>query len=301
MQGEDALLEVVDEFCGPGVDGLADDVAAVLGGEMGTDAGESLAGGDGDVGTDDGDVPAAQVEVDVLKLFANALSVAGAALDEEGAVGAEPRGVLHHLLLGEMECEQVVEQAYHVGAVAAAAAHAGLGGDGFVEVGVAAGQGGVVGLQGVVGADDEVVLLVAGVEITYFQVAINFRRECGVHSYYFKGVAEGHGIEDGLEVVVAVGALFHYVQSQVYLRNGECNHRRFGVLRDRRQNRRARVFGFKRRQKCRAQFSTAKIHIIIGKRRGKRRKVSALTFLYFFFLNLTLDCVSLPTVLSKQY
>ena len=269
MQGEDALLEVVDEFCGPGVDGLADDVAAVLGGEVGTDAGESLLCGNGNIGTNDGDVPAAQVEVDVFELFANALGVAGTALDEEGAVGAEPRGVLHHLLLGEMECELVVEQAYHVGAVAGAAAHAGLGGDGFVEVGVAAGHGGVVGLQGVVGADDEVVLLVAGVEITYFQVAINFRGECGVHSYYFEGVLNGHGIEDGLEVVVAVGALFHYVQAQVYFRNGECNHRRFGVLRDRRQNRRARVFGFKRRQKCRAQFSTAKIHIIIGKRGGK--------------------------------
>jgi len=195
-----------------------------------------------------------------------------------------------------MECELVVEQAYHVGAVAGAAAHAGLGGDGFVEVGVAAGQGGVVGLQGVVGADDEVALLVASVEITYFQVAINVRRECGIHSYYFECILNGHGIENGLEVVVAVGALFHYVQAQVYLRNGECNHRR------------CRVFdckdGASRVQSCKhelprrspfSQFSTAKIHIIIGKRGGKGRKVSALTFLRFFFLILTESVVSLPT------
>ena len=230
MQGEDALFEVVDEFCGPGVYGLSDDVAAVLLWEVGTDAGEGLAGGNGNVGADDGDVPAAEVEVDVFELFANAFGVAGAALDEEGAVGAEPGGIGHHLLLGEMECEQVVEQAYHVGAVAGAAAHAGLGGDGLIEMGVAAGQVGMVGLQGVVGTDDEVALLVASVEVTYFEVAVGGGGERGVHGDDLEGVAEGDGIEDGLEVVVAVGALFHYVQSQVYLRNGECNHRRCRVF-----------------------------------------------------------------------
>ena len=161
MEGEDALLEVVDELVAPRLDGLHDDVAAALRGTMGTDEGEGLLGGDGDVGTDDADVVVAEVEGDGLQTLADALGIGWLREDEEGAVGTQTGSILLHLRGGEAELELLVEEPYHVGAVAGAAAHAGLCGYGLVETDADGRQRGEVVLQEVVGADDEVALGVA--------------------------------------------------------------------------------------------------------------------------------------------
>ena len=69
-----------------------------------------------------------------------------------------------------------------------------------------------------------------GVEIGYFQITVNVGGECRIHRENLKGIGDGYRIEDGLQIMVAVGTLLHDIESEVDLRIGECDHGRWGFL-----------------------------------------------------------------------
>ena len=83
-------------------------------------------------------------------------------------------------------------------------------------MGVQTGQGGEILFQELVGPYDEVTLLVAFYgDVGDFQVAVYIGGEVGVHGADLQHVVNGHGIEHGLQVVVAVRTTFHNVESEI--------------------------------------------------------------------------------------
>jgi hypothetical protein len=87
-------------------------------------------------------------------------------------------------------------------------------------MGVDTGQGGEVVLQQLICPNHEVTLFVTvDCNVRHLQVAVYGRGELSVHLKHLEGVADGYGIEDGLQVVVAVGATLNNIQSEVDLAN----------------------------------------------------------------------------------
>ena len=79
--------------------------------------------------------------------------------------------------------------------------------------------------QQLVGADYKILLLVAlDGDIGHLQVAVDSRGELRIHLKHLKGILDTDGVEHGLEIVVAVGSLFNYVEPKVDFRDGKCNH-----------------------------------------------------------------------------
>ena len=225
VQDEDALLEVVHQLLAPRLYGLADDVVATFGGLRGGDEREGFLRRHRDVGTDYGDMVARQVEVYGLQPLADAFGVGGSAEDEEGAVGAKAGSIAYHLVVAEPQGEHLVQQADGVGAVAGATPHARLCGYALEEVGVDAWHLLKVLLQQVVGAHDEVALLVAlDADIRDLDVAVDGRRELRVHDGEFQCVADGHGVKHGFKVVVSVRTPLYHVQPQVDFCYWKCYH-----------------------------------------------------------------------------
>ena len=83
MDGEDTLLEIVGKLFAPGVDGLQYDVATVSLRMTGRDEREGLLGRNGYCRTDDGDIPALQVEGDGGENLADPLGIGWQTLDED--------------------------------------------------------------------------------------------------------------------------------------------------------------------------------------------------------------------------
>ena len=173
MQGEDALLEVVHQLLAPRLNGLEDDVAAVLHGFPWLNQRKSFFRRHGNVGAYHGDVVVREVQLYGLQPLTDAFGVGRPAEDEERTVGTQPCGVVCHPGVIESQGEHLVQQTDGVGAVAGAAAHAGLGRYGLVQMGVYAGHLSEVLLQQLVGSDDEVLLLVAlDADIRHLDVAV---------------------------------------------------------------------------------------------------------------------------------
>ncbi len=225
MQGEDAFFEVVDQRVAPCVDGLRHDVATASMGAAGRDEREGLTSGHRDIGLDDGYMPTAEVEVDGGQLLSHSLGVCRAAVQEEGTVGAERQGFGGHLFGGHAEGEGVVEQAYHIGGIAGASAHASLCGDVFVEAHIDGGQR-VALCETLVCSDHEVVLWVAlDGDVCDLDVAGMGRwLSAGCLQCYLEGVCKGDGIEDCFEIVIAVGTTLNDVEPKVDFCYGKNEH-----------------------------------------------------------------------------
>ena len=86
-------------------------------------------------------------------------------------------------------------------------------------------QGREVMLQEVVGTHHEVTLLIAvNMDVRHLQVTVDSRRKLFIHFEHLKGVADGYGVEDGLEVVVTVWASLNDVKPQVDFCDRFCYH-----------------------------------------------------------------------------
>ena len=88
-------------------------------------------------------------------------------------------------------------------------------------------------LQQLIGPHDEIALFVAlNHKIGHLQVAIDSRREQLVHRLHFKRVGDGHRIEHGLKVMIAVRPALYHVQAQIDLAVRKGDHLCFCELCD---------------------------------------------------------------------
>ena len=135
---------------------------------------ESLLGRHGDVWSYHSDIPSFQAQRYGLHLLANALSIAGLALDEEGAVGSQSGSIAYHLLIAQSQLEHLVQQRNHVGTIARTTTHTSLRGNSLPKVRVNSGQSRAVLFQQFVCPHHQVPLLVAlNHDVRHFQVAIH--------------------------------------------------------------------------------------------------------------------------------
>ena len=82
-----------------------------------------------------------------------------------------------------------------------------------------------VAFQQLIGPHHEVALFVAlHIQVGHLYVAIYRGWELGVHHRQFECILYVDGIEHGFQIVVTVGAAFHYVQSQVDFCYWKCYH-----------------------------------------------------------------------------
>ena len=151
------------------------------------------------------------------ELVADAFGEGGTALDEEGTVSAEAGGIGFELGDGEAESEEVVEALEGEGGVGRAAAETRAEGDALVEADMHRRQVGEVGFEEAVGLEAKVV---GGVGVEGEAGDSKTSSTSGTSStrrYLQVVVEEGDGEEDGLEVVVAVGALPQDAEAEVNL------------------------------------------------------------------------------------
>jgi hypothetical protein len=77
-------------------------------------------------------------------------------------------------------------------------------------------------LQQVIGPHDKIPLFVTvDMYIGNLQVAIHIRRKRRVHRIHFKCIGNRYGIEDGLKIVITIGALLYDIESQIDFTDGK--------------------------------------------------------------------------------
>ena len=218
--GEDGGFEVVDDEVAPFFDWLADgleQVGAWRSEECRVQACIGFFGRDVfALGYADDDAIGVKVESGAFpQLVADAGGVGGAVVEEEGAVGAQPRRAFVEHGAGQFQVARI-EHLQCEGGVAAAAAEAGAEGDLFLEVDGDGWHAEFV-VQQAPRLHAEVVFgcVVEGDAVLYHPgrgALVDDQRV----------LQRAHGHEDGLDVVVAVGAFAHHMEAEVNLAVGAC-------------------------------------------------------------------------------
>ena len=212
MRREDARLEVVAEAAAPFRHRARDDVGQVRLGPLGRHAGVSLARGDVGGGLDEQERPSFQREREGREPVADAGRKDGAFANEERTVGSEGCKPPLHFRLAQPEGELLVQLLHHVGRVAAASAQPGAGGDVLVHVNVEGGEAELL-LHCEVDPHDEVVRrLTVDSQPDLLEGVGRVGVEQG---FCLERVAQRDGVENRLQIVVAVGTFLHHVEAEV--------------------------------------------------------------------------------------
>ena len=213
MKGKDTLLEVVDEFLAPCLDGLHHYLTTFL--QCGTrlDQRERLASGNGNVWTHHYKPIARHRKSDRFETLAYSLGISRTAHNKKRTVGTKFRRFGNHLLFGHRQRTHLVQRLDHIGTVARTATHSCLCGNGFHQMSMHSRQLISAGKL-TISLHHKILLLVAfHRDIGHLQVAVHRRRKPLVHRINLKGVFYHHWEKDCLKVVIAVGTLSHDIQS----------------------------------------------------------------------------------------
>lgn len=105
VEGEDTLLEIIDQFLFPCFYGLHDNITATLLRKIWLDACKCFFGRYGDVGSYDSHIPAAQVNVHGIEFLTDTLSIGGTVEDEDGTVCPQFGCVADQFLITEVQLE----------------------------------------------------------------------------------------------------------------------------------------------------------------------------------------------------
>jgi hypothetical protein len=137
--------------------------------------------------------------------------------DEERTVRTELCGERFQFRSGQPEFEMGIEEGQGKGAIGAAAAQPGPGGDGLDEVEVDGGKPVLIGEQGP-GLVNQVVL---GLPLDWVAMQVKGAPGPGSRGHDFEGVAPGNGHEETVQSMKAIGPTLPDLEAEVDLGVGE--------------------------------------------------------------------------------
>ena len=228
MGSKDGFFKVVGDGVTPSFNGLREGFAESELTATRRHSAISLSGGDGHGGFDQQNPHALQRNRTRLKLVTDAGGESGLVPHEESAVGTETAHALFHVFGRESEVVEFVQRSHGERRIAAPSAESCTGRQVLRQNDVGGRQGELFS-HGAIDFHDEIVLFrpldaspAEGEDS--FDGAVALHLPSGHDGRQFKRVTPGHGIEQSFEVMKAIGALCHHVQSDIDFAVGEGEH-----------------------------------------------------------------------------